>query len=202
MMQLLPIVTWRAATAVAAAMTMPSSLSLLLYVLPLCAAEGTLFEFVDGKEWRERGKGEMRLNLHKASRQGRLVMRNRGSHKLLLNANLYPKMATSKMVGGKGVTFAAVNAAVTAAAAGQDAAKEEKQDTKEGDAAEKDEAAAEAAAAAEDGKAGGKGTSAMRTYAFKAKSAEKIDAFVVAVDQHKASAAAAGDAPAAAEDAV
>jgi hypothetical protein len=182
---------------------MPSSLSLLLHVLPLSAADGTLFEFVDGKEWRERGKGEIRLNLHKGSRQGRLVMRQRGSHKLLLNANLYPKMATSKMVGGKGVTFAAVNAAVTAAAAGQDAGKEEKQDAKEGDAAEKEAGAAEDAAAAEDSKgAGGKGASAMRTYAFKAKSADKIDAFVVAVDQHKASAAAGSDAPAAAEDAV
>jgi hypothetical protein len=179
------------------------TLSPLPYVLPLSAADGTLFEFVDGKEWRERGKGEIRLNLHKGSRQGRLVMRQRGSHKLLLNANLYPKMATSKMVGGKGVTFAAVNAAVTAAAAGQDASKEEKQDAKDGDTAGKEEAAAAAAAAAEDGKgAGGKGASAMRTYAFKAKSADKIDAFVVAVDQHKASAAAGSDAPAAAEDAV
>jgi hypothetical protein len=178
----------------------------------LCAADGTLFEFVDGKEWRERGKGELRLNLHKASRQGRLVMRQRGSHKLLLNANLYPKMATSKMVGGKGVTFAAVNAAVVAAAAaGQEGDKDEKDKAKEGaaeggaeDAGAKGDAAADAG---EGGKAGsGKGASnAMRTYAFKAKSAEKIDAFVVAVDQHKASAAAAaGDsgAPAAAEDAV
>jgi hypothetical protein len=172
----------------------------------MSAADGTLFEFVDGKEWRERGKGELRLNLHKASRQARLVMRQRGSHKLLLNANLYPNMATSKMVGGKGVTFAAVNAAVTAAAAGQDGDKKDKDKPKEA-AKEGGDADAADAAAAEGDKAGsGKGaSSAMRTYAFKAKSAEKIDAFVVAVDQHKAAAAAAGSggaAAAAAEDAV
>ncbi|KAF6263158.1 hypothetical protein COO60DRAFT_1698932 [Scenedesmus sp. NREL 46B-D3] len=176
----------------------------------LYAADGTLFEFVNGKEWRERGKGDLRLNLHKASRQARLVMRQRGSHKLLLNANLYPKMATSKMVGGKGVTFAAVNAAATAAAAaGQQADKEgkekPKEDAKEEDAgqeeAAKGEAAADAQVAGEDGKAGG-GKVAMRTYAFKAKSADKIDALVVAVDQHKASATAGSGVPAAAEDAV
>jgi hypothetical protein len=94
-------------------------------------------------------------------------MRQKGSQRLLLNANLYPGMVTSKMVGGKGATFAAVNAAP--AVPGEGEAKGEK----EGEGGD----AAAAAAAAEAPK--------MKTYAFKAKSADEITLFLSSVDQYK-----------------
>ncbi|KAL3133297.1 hypothetical protein ABBQ38_007177 [Trebouxia sp. C0009 RCD-2024] len=74
------------------------------------ASEGTLFQFdeQDTKMWRERGRGELRVN--KAhSGQARLVMRQRGNFRLLLNANLWPHMPVSMMDGNKGVNFACIN---------------------------------------------------------------------------------------------
>lgn len=142
---------------------------------PSCAAaDGALFEFVNGKEWRERGKGELKVNINTATKQARLVMRQRGSQKLLLNARLYPNMTTSKMVGGKGVTFAAVNAAVATTAG--DAAGPEGKDGAEA-AAEQPEAGKDKAAGA---------AHVMRTYALKVKAADKIDEFIRVVDSHKA----------------
>ena len=38
------------------------------------------------------------------------MMRQRGNLRLLLNANLWPEMAVNEMDGGKGATFAVVNA--------------------------------------------------------------------------------------------
>lgn len=157
------------------------------------AAEGSLFEFVSGKEWRERGKGELRINLHKATHQARLVMRQRGSQRLLLNANLYPNMTTSKMVGGKGVTFAAVNAAAAVVQDGKDKEKEvaegEGGEEQSADKESKTEAAASSSAAV------------MRTYALKVKSTERINAFVATVEKYKAGGAAVA-APEAGDDAV
>lgn len=142
---------------------------LLCAALHLCAAEGKLYEFVDGKDWKERGRGELRLNMNHSTHRARLVMRQKGSQRLLLNANLYPKMTTSKMVGGKGATFAAVNAAPPVPG-GEGAAKDD-----DGEAGGAASAAAAAAAAA----------STMKTYAFKAKSADEISAFLAAVDRYK-----------------
>lgn len=143
-------------------------------------AEGKLFEFVDGKDWKERGRGDLRLNVHRATQKGRLVMRQKGSQRLLLNANLFPKMTTSKMVGGKGATFAAVNAAPPVPSDGSGKGDQNAQD----DAC----ASAEAASAA----------ASMKTYAFKAKSADEISAFLAAVDMYKQD--RPGDAAATAEE--
>lgn len=63
--------------------------------------EGTLYEFDETKKWRERGTGEMRLNVLPESRQARLIMRQRGNLRLLMNANLWREMPVSKMDGGK-----------------------------------------------------------------------------------------------------
>ncbi|KAL0054625.1 hypothetical protein WJX82_000112 [Trebouxia sp. C0006] len=73
-------------------------------------AEGTLFQFDDQetKTWRERGRGELRVN-KAPNGQARLVMRQRGNFRLLLNANLWPHMPVSMMDGGKGVTFPCIN---------------------------------------------------------------------------------------------
>eukprot|EP00879_Flechtneria_rotunda_P017246 GHRR01018067.1.p1 GENE.GHRR01018067.1~~GHRR01018067.1.p1 ORF type:complete len:166 (-),score=58.46 GHRR01018067.1:663-1160(-) len=145
-------------------------------VIVVLAADGTLFEFVNGKEWRERGKGELRVNINKATQQSRLVMRQRGSHRLLLNANLYPSMTTSKMVGGKGVTFAAVNAAAVSANAAADA-DSAGQEVKE-DNGSSQEAPGSATKDC--------GTAVMRTYALKVKTPESINTFVATVDSYKA----------------
>jgi hypothetical protein len=107
-----------------------------------------------------------------------------------LNANLYPKMSTCKMVGGKGVTFAAVNAAVGTAGAADDGKGEGAADGREVPAAHSTDASsshegAEAATAA----ATAAGAAAMKTYAFRVKSAERIEAFVGTVDRYKGIAA-------------
>lgn len=100
-------------------------------------------------------------------------------------------MTTSKMVGGKGVTFAAVNAAAASAAAGDAAAgKEGKEQASQEESGSQTEAGKDSSSAAH----------VMRTYALKVKSAEKIDEFVVAVDKHKVG--ATGGEVAAAEDPV
>jgi hypothetical protein len=115
--------------------------------------------------------------VHDARSQARLVMRQRGSQRLLLNANLYPTMAATKMVGGKGVTFAAVNAApALAAEGGGDAEQRPQGGDAGGDGGGGGDAAAAAAASSK---------AHMRTYAFKTKAPERIDAFVAAVDAHK-----------------
>ncbi|KAK9868227.1 hypothetical protein WJX84_008039 [Apatococcus fuscideae] len=69
--------------------------------------DGKLYQFVD-QQWRERGSGDLRLNVA-ASGQARLVMRQRGNLKLLLNANLFPEMTHDIMDGGKGAMFQAIN---------------------------------------------------------------------------------------------
>ena len=63
------------------------------------AGDGVLFEFIDA-QWRERGRGELRVNVAGGG-QARLVMRQRGNLRLLLNANLFPGMKLTPMDGGK-----------------------------------------------------------------------------------------------------
>lgn len=166
----------------------------------LTAADGTLFEFVDGNEWRERGRGEFRINLDPATTQARMVMRQRGNLKLLMNARLYPGMATSKMVGGKGVTFSAVNAAA-AGSSKEDGTDESAKGEGESSQPKGDESLAKDSGKSEDkgeggsGDAGtsgtgtdkgqGAGADKMRTYALRVKAADKINEFVAVVDMYK-----------------
>lgn len=76
----------------------------------LFSGNGVLFEWSDAsKQWRERGRGEVRVNIHTSSGQGRIVMRQKGNLRVLLNANLWPDMALTLMDGKAGVTFACVN---------------------------------------------------------------------------------------------
>lgn len=62
--------------------------------------DGILFEFDAGKQWRERGRGQIKVNVDPAKGQGRLVMRQKGNLRLLLNANLWPEMQVTRMDGG------------------------------------------------------------------------------------------------------
>ncbi|MCD7459966.1 hypothetical protein HAX54_042458 [Datura stramonium] len=72
-------------------------------------AHSVLFEYLNGG-WKERGKGELKLNISTGTGKARLVMRTRGNYRLILNANLYPEMKLTSM-DKKGVTFACVNSA-------------------------------------------------------------------------------------------
>jgi Ran-binding protein 3 len=77
---------------------------------PVFAADASLFEFIGG-EWKERGRGEIRLNLPEdRDRKPRLVMRSKGNLRLLLNANLFPDMKLTK-IDNRGVTFVCANSA-------------------------------------------------------------------------------------------
>ncbi|XP_016170527.1 nuclear pore complex protein NUP50A [Arachis ipaensis] len=72
-------------------------------------ADSVLFEFVDGS-WKERGKGEVKVNVTTGEEKARLLMRSRGNYRLILNARLYPDMKLTNMEK-KGVTFACINSA-------------------------------------------------------------------------------------------
>jgi Ran-binding protein 3 len=75
-------------------------------------ADAVLFEFLKGGGWKERGKGEVKLNLPVSDKvkKPRLVMRTKGNYRLVLNASLYPDMVLTDM-DKKGVTFACLNSA-------------------------------------------------------------------------------------------
>ncbi|KAK9690313.1 hypothetical protein RND81_09G119100 [Saponaria officinalis] len=74
------------------------------------SADSVLFEFLDGG-WKERGKGEVKVNVLKGETQkARLVMRAKGNLRLILNASLYADLKLTKMEK-KGITFACINSA-------------------------------------------------------------------------------------------
>eukprot|EP00249_Psilotum_nudum_P018927 c27024_g1_i1 orf=668-2209(-) len=77
------------------------------------AADATLFEFLEGV-WKERGKGELKVNVPvESGGRPRLLMRSKGNYRLLLNASLFPDMKMTSM-DSRGVTFACVNSAADA----------------------------------------------------------------------------------------
>ena len=72
------------------------------------SADSVLFEFLDGG-WKERGKGELKVNVSAAgAERARLLMRARGHFRLILNASLYPDMKLANM-DKRGITFACMN---------------------------------------------------------------------------------------------
>ncbi|XP_057453338.1 nuclear pore complex protein NUP50A-like [Lotus japonicus] len=72
-------------------------------------ADSVLFEFVDGS-WKERGKGELKVNVTSGSEKARILMRSKGNLRLIMNARLYADMKLTNM-DKKGVTFACINSA-------------------------------------------------------------------------------------------
>ncbi|CAN6337934.1 unnamed protein product [Urochloa humidicola] len=71
-------------------------------------ADSALYEYLDGG-WKERGKGELKLNVPVSGGQrARLVMRTKGNYRLVLNASLYDDISLKDM-DKKGVTFACMN---------------------------------------------------------------------------------------------
>ena len=95
-------------------------------------------------------------------------MHNRGNLRLLLNARLWDGITATRMDGGKGATFAVVNAA--AAGGGAD-----------GGGGRGGEGGGGAAAV---------DTKQFKTYAFRVKSSDLLDAFLAAVEAHKGKKAA------------
>ncbi|GAB2293564.1 hypothetical protein Dimus_027773 [Dionaea muscipula] len=72
-------------------------------------ADSVLFEFLD-VGWKERGKGEVKVNISTSGlkERARLVMRARGNLRLILNASLYPDMKLANM-DERGISFSCVN---------------------------------------------------------------------------------------------
>ncbi|CAK0783922.1 hypothetical protein CVIRNUC_007122 [Coccomyxa viridis] len=130
--------------------------------------DGVLFEYDEAeRQWRERGRGEMKVNVG-ASGKARLIMRNKGNFRLLLNASIWPGMKVTPMDGGKGVTFIVMNAAQST---GDSKAGVEGKDG-EGD-------------APEEGK--------MSTWAYRVKMEAKLAEFAAAVNEHRTPVSAAED---------
>ncbi|KAK8937457.1 hypothetical protein KSP39_PZI011981 [Platanthera zijinensis] len=73
------------------------------------AADATLYEYLDGS-WKERGRGEIKVNASLSGEKARLVMRTKGNYRLILNASIYPDMTLTDMEK-KGITFSCINSA-------------------------------------------------------------------------------------------
>ena len=83
----------------------------------LFKTDGALYEYVSSEEdgkmpgWRERGRGEFKINSTKKKDNVRMIMHTKGNFRLILNASMFKGQKFAKMEGGKGVTFPCVNAA-------------------------------------------------------------------------------------------
>ena len=84
------------------------------------SVDGVLFEWDAEKRWRERGRGEVRVNVDQRSGQARVVMRQKGNLRLLLNGRLWPQMQITRLEGG-GVSGQPEPEAGAAATAGNSA---------------------------------------------------------------------------------
>lgn len=120
--------------------------------------------------WRERGTGTLRLNTLPGG-NSRLVMRQAGNFRLLLNAWLYPEIKLKCQEGLPQVSFSCLNAAAT------EVASLGKEDGN-ANANSKDEAAGKGPPDAGAGQV-------MGMYAIKFSSMEKLHQFCELVDTHK-----------------
>lgn len=77
------------------------------------SSDSTLFEYDSSEQkWRERGKGGFKLNVDKCG-QARLLMRQSGNLRLLLNAKVFAGMSVQLMQNGNGISFGCSNHAAT-----------------------------------------------------------------------------------------
>lgn len=74
----------------------------------LFSCMASLYEFESG-QWKEKGKGTLKLNKHKNKETIRFIMRQQGNLKLLLNAHVWNGMKITKMEESKGISFSCVN---------------------------------------------------------------------------------------------
>ncbi|PNW72749.1 hypothetical protein CHLRE_15g641000v5 [Chlamydomonas reinhardtii] len=145
------------------------------------AEAGKLFEYDSAAgKWRERGAGELRVNVGADGKTSRMLMRQSGNLRLLLNARIVTNMAVQRMNGANGVSFGCVNTAAPV---------DPKEEPK------KEEAGKEG----EDAKHGG---GAVRTWAFRTKGEDKVLALLAALEKAKTSHATAHEEKKDAADAV
>jgi len=74
----------------------------------LYSCMASLYEFDTG-QWKEKGKGMLKLNKHKDKGTIRLIMRQQGNLKLMLNAHVWDGMKITKMEESKGISFSCIN---------------------------------------------------------------------------------------------
>lgn len=70
------------------------------------AAEAVLYQM--NTNWHQKGRGELKLNVRKSG-PARLIMRQKATLKVFLNANLYPQMVPKAMDRANGVVIRCVN---------------------------------------------------------------------------------------------
>lgn len=158
------------------------------------SVDGVLYEFDQpNSKWRERGRGEFRVNSNTLG-QARMLMRQAGNLRLLLNAKVYVGMPVQKMTGNSGVTFGCMNIAPVAVAtpqasgAGVDTEAETGAGSKSSE--KKQDAETPVVQAATSGVAGT--TPKMATWAIKVKSPEKVDTLFDVLERHKNAGQGAG----------
>lgn len=116
------------------------------------------------------------VNLKRGDGKARLIMRQKGSGRLILNAALWAGMTVGIMEGGRGITFSVANAAVEEGEAGASGAGKEGSE-------------AEAAAAA--GAAKGAAPS-LATFAFRTVPRTMQDALIGTINKYKEGVAVGG----------
>lgn len=120
--------------------------------------------------WRERGIGMLRVNVGPSGR-ARMVMRQLGNLKLLLNAAIFPDLKLERTEGMPRVSFCCANKASEAGTEAGQEAKPQKGTTSEG--------------ATADAPAGAEVSGGMGMYALKMGSNEKVVAFLEQVNRLK-----------------
>ncbi|EFJ43412.1 hypothetical protein VOLCADRAFT_106848 [Volvox carteri f. nagariensis] len=140
------------------------------------AESGKLFEYdAAASKWRQRGSGELRVNVSADGTTSRVVMRQSGNLRLLLNARVTVSMPVQRMQGANGVTFGCVNTAAPPEPNNQQqqaAAADAKSDDKD-------------AAAGSSKVAAAAGSSLVKTWAFSTKGEDKMLGLMAALEKAK-----------------
>jgi Ran-binding protein 3 len=132
--------------------------------------DAVLYAYDAKKQWRQRGSGSMKVNVKEGDDGlARLVMRQKGTLRVLMNASLWAGMTVSRMEGGQGVTFAVDNRA--------EVEQSQRGEVEAGGALQGEEEKKE--------EQGGESIPKLTTYAVRIKPVEALDDFVAAIEGHK-----------------
>lgn len=128
----------------------------------LFSGDGIVYVFHENKQWRQRGTGNIKVNVNEKTGAARIVMRQKGTLRLLMNASLWEAMTVTKMEGGQGVTMALDN-------------RIEEDEGKDGENKKTDEVTADQTEEAP----------RLLTYAVRIRPPEQLDDFITAIEEHK-----------------
>lgn len=123
------------------------------------SGDGIIYSFHDKQQWRQKGAGTIKVNVNEKTGIARIIMRQKGTLRLLMNASLWAGMSVTKMEGGQGVTMALDNRAE---------GEETKEDGKPTEEKKSDE-----------------DTPRLLTYAVRIKPLEELEKFIKAVEEYK-----------------